>query len=274
MNPFIRGGKEDSKETAKAVEPKSSMRIIVNLFYEPVDELKRMLVNNRDVYFPILGGAARPDVFASQWVKDHAQMDDSGDNISVHNKLLNEMTSIYWAWKHYLELGDPDYVGFNHYRRFFNLDDLKDRDEYDIICAEKTVCPMSVYGAYAIYHKKEDLDIASEVIKAENPEFWYDFRNSLGGNVLFSCNMFLMRKGLFFDYCKTMFPLLSRIAPKINLYGRDNYQKRAVCFIAERMTSAWIGGQALNNRKRIKQVPIEFHKEFKDNNLNERGTFG
>ncbi len=252
----------------------SSMKIIVNIFYEPVEELKKLLEEHKDVYFPILGGAARPDVFVSEWVRGHVHFDNSGDNISIHNKLLNEMTSIYWAWKHYREIGDPDYIGFNHYRRFFNLEDLADRDGYDIICAERIVHPNTVYGAYKIYHKIEDLNLAASVVKADNPDFWVDFHNCISGNTLFSCNMFLMKRELFFEYCETLFPLISRIAASVDLKGRDNYQKRAVCFLAERLTSAWIEGQALNHGRRIKQVPIVFHPEFKDNNLNERGTYG
>ncbi len=275
MNPFIKEDKTEAKSSdCGKKESTSSMRIVVNVFYEPVEELKRILVSNKDVYLPVLGGASRPDVFVSDWVREHCQMDNTGDNISVHNKVVNEMTSIYWAWKHYLEIGDPDYIGFNHYRRFFDLDDLKDRDGYDIVCAERLVFPQTVYGAYKIYHKAEDMNLAASVIKTADPEFWVDFHNAISGNTLFSCNMFLMKRELFFEYCETVFPLVSRIAASIDLNGRDNYQKRAVCFLAERMTSAWIEGQALNHGKRIKQVPIVYRKEFKDNNLNERGTYG
>jgi len=272
MNPFI---KDENVENVvqKKTESTSSMKILVNLFYEPVDELKTILKKNKDVYFPILGGASRPDIFVSEWVKKNVQFDNSGENISIHNKMLNEMTSIYWAWKHYLEIGDPDYIGFNHYRRFFKLEDLSDRDDYDIICAERIVYPNTVFGAYSVYHKAEDIRIAANIIQKTDPKFWIDFHNSLSGNTLFSCNMFLMKKELFMNYCETLFPLLNRISASINVEGRDNYQKRAVCFIAERMTSAWIEAQALNNGKRIKQVPIVFRKEFKNNNLNERGTY-
>ena len=276
MNPFFKDAKKNVIEEKQEVknESTSSMKIMVNIFYEPVDELKKILKDHEDIYFPILGGASRPDVFVSQWVKDNVQFDNSGENISAHNKLLNEMTSIYWVWKHYLEIGDPDYIGFNHYRRFFNLDDLKDRDDYDIICTNRVVEARTLYGAYQVYHKIEDLDMAMDIINKTNPEFFVDFHNAICGNTLFSCNMFLMKKELFFEYCSVIYPLLSRIAANINIEGRDNYQKRAVCFLAERITSAWIESQALNHGKRIKQVPIVFHSEWKNNNLNERGTYG
>lgn len=276
MGLFSKDATKDGEDKAEdePIRSTSTMKIIVNLFYEPVDELKKILMEHRDVLFPILGGAARPDMFVSKWVRDNVQFDSTGENISVHNKVVNEMTSIYWAWKHYREMGDPDYVGFNHYRRFFRLSDLEDRDAYDIVCAERTMCRTTVYGDYSVYHRIDDLKRAMEIVKAESPVFYRDFNNAVCGTGIFTCNMFLMKRDMFFLYCETLFPLISRIAASIDLNGRDNYQKRAVCFIAERMTSAWIEGQALNNGKRIKQVPIDFRPEFKDNHLNERGTFG
>lgn len=45
--------------------------------------------------------------------------DDTGDNISAQNPKYNELSAQYWVWKHYQEIGNPDYVGFMHYRRHF-----------------------------------------------------------------------------------------------------------------------------------------------------------
>ena len=49
--------------------------------------------------------------------------DTDGESICTpeNNKLMSEYTAIWWIWKHIKELGDPDYVGFCHYRRFFTL---------------------------------------------------------------------------------------------------------------------------------------------------------
>ncbi len=48
--------------------------------------------------------------------------DDEGDNDSGLNKMLCEMTAQYWAWKH---VTDAEYVGFCHYRRYFNFSDTR-----------------------------------------------------------------------------------------------------------------------------------------------------
>lgn len=45
--------------------------------------------------------------------------DDTGENISEDNRFFNEMTALFWAWKNYDKLGNPDYVGLSHYRRHF-----------------------------------------------------------------------------------------------------------------------------------------------------------
>jgi len=48
--------------------------------------------------------------------------DDTGENISKENERYNELSAQYWVWKHYEEIGNPEYVGFMHYRRQFIFD--------------------------------------------------------------------------------------------------------------------------------------------------------
>ena len=42
--------------------------------------------------------------------------DNTGDNISKKQPYYSELTAIYWAWKNL----KADYVGINHYRRYFS----------------------------------------------------------------------------------------------------------------------------------------------------------
>lgn len=48
--------------------------------------------------------------------------DNDGENISADNDRYCELTAQYWAWKNYEKLGNPDYIGFMHYRRHFMFD--------------------------------------------------------------------------------------------------------------------------------------------------------
>lgn len=264
--------KAKPKSKKKVGVPPPSMKIIVNIFYEPVDALKKKLEDSKDVYFPIHGGCSRPDVFISNWTAKHVQRDDVGDNISMHNHMLNEMTAIYWAWKHYDDLRDPEYIGFNHYRRFFRIEDLEDRDDYDIICAERIREPVSIYKAYEVYHVKQHMDIMLNIVKGMKCPFEGDIENTFKGIYMYPCNMFVMRKELFFEYCEEMFRILFELEKYIDLRHLDKYQQRAICFLGERITSAWISWK-MNQGFKVKQVPIEFHESFKDNKLNERGTY-
>lgn len=57
-----------------------------------------------------------------KWLLNNTIGDDTGDNISAKNRFLNEMTGIYWAWKNYDKLGDPEYIGFMQYGKHLVLD--------------------------------------------------------------------------------------------------------------------------------------------------------
>ncbi|WP_298497297.1 DUF4422 domain-containing protein, partial [uncultured Helicobacter sp.] len=52
-----------------------------------------------------------------EWLCENMIGDDTGENISHLNRYFNEMTGIYWAWKNYDKLGNPEYIGLCHYRR-------------------------------------------------------------------------------------------------------------------------------------------------------------
>lgn len=71
-----------------------------------------------DIITPIQTGRAIADEKFEGMIGD-----DTGDNISAKNDLYAELTAQYWVWKHYEEVGDPEYVGFMHYRRHFVFND-------------------------------------------------------------------------------------------------------------------------------------------------------
>ena len=62
-----------------------------------------------------------------KWMLDNMIGDDTGDNISDKNREFCELTAMYWAWKNYDKLGNPDYIGFMHYRRLLVFNEY----EYD-----------------------------------------------------------------------------------------------------------------------------------------------
>ncbi len=58
-----------------------------------------------------------------EWLLENTIGDDSGDNISEKNRYYSECSALYWAWKNYDKLGNPDYIGLMHYRRHFVFND-------------------------------------------------------------------------------------------------------------------------------------------------------
>lgn len=251
-----------------------SIKILINIFYEPVNELKQILENNSDIYIPINGGSS---LKGNDWVDKHLIFDNTDDNISDKNKILNEMTSIYWAWRNYDKIGNPDYIGHNHYRRFFNRDDFKDYKNYDLIIS-KPIFSSNQYSLawqYRYYHKIEDLQLAIDVIRNRNKEFgdsMVHYMNHTGINYA-PCNMFIMKKELFFKWCEFLFPILFELENKIDLTERDNYQKRALCFITERIFNFWCK-RKMDSGLKIKEIAMEEHLDFKPKFINERGDFG
>lgn len=81
---------------------------------------KREILKN-DIITPIQTGRAISDEIFEEMIGD-----DTGDNISCENPKYCELTAQYWVWKHYEEIGNPEYIGFMHNRRQFIFDkDMK-----------------------------------------------------------------------------------------------------------------------------------------------------
>ncbi|MBO4294431.1 MAG: DUF4422 domain-containing protein [Alphaproteobacteria bacterium] len=54
-----------------------------------------------------------------RWMEENCIGDDTGDNISKENRKYSEATALYWVWKNYEKTGNPKYIGFMQYRRYF-----------------------------------------------------------------------------------------------------------------------------------------------------------
>ena len=81
-----------------------------------------------------------------------------------------------------------------------------------------------------------------------------------------------MKKELFFEWCEFIFPILFDLETVIDLTGRDNYQKRALCFLTERIFGFWCHKKLTTHT--IKEINMIEKLEFKPVGVNERGTYG
>lgn len=210
--------------------------IILNIYYEPVEMLKDYIRHNKNLYVPInCGNLAIPT--KSDFASKHLHFEDEmEDNISHLNPKLNEMTAIWAFWKNLMK--DEDYVGFNHYRRLFQQSDILDLEKYDIVDAKPmpmlfnmsyfTGSPIpnfvstDIKNGYGICHKIDDWNKMEELLK--KTPYYVDFEDWNKQNSLTSpCNIFVMKKKIFEEYCEFIFPILFELEKQVDLTGYDNY---------------------------------------------------
>ena len=213
-----------------------------------------------DVLTPIHVGRAianknGPDY---QWLIENMIGDDTGDNISNKNASYNELTALYWAWKNYDKLGDPDFIGLMHYRRHFifnpddksivkNINKVKD-DYFDVIQYTKEHLESlltkydfiynrgrvkSVYEQYKDHHRIEDLELAVKILKHKYPSYSRTATKYMKKSCGCFANMFILPKKEFFKYCEYIFSIIAEFEKRVDLTNRR-------LFISERLTGIFI----------------------------------
>ena len=225
--------------------------LILNIFYQPPKMLEDLIKHNTHLYVPMNTGNLKG---ADEWCDKHLRYEtDFKENISHLNPKLNEMTSIWCYWKNLMN--DADYIGFNHYRRLFRIEDLNDIAEYDVVDAKpilmmfnmsyftgspiKSIVTTDIKSGYAICHKIKDWNKMEALLK--KTPYYVDFEDWRKQNCLTSpCNMFVMKKKIFKEYCEFIFPILFELEKQVDFTGYDNYQKRQLSFLAERLTSLFL----------------------------------
>lgn len=211
-------------------------------------------------------------------------------HISALNPYFCELTSLFWAWKHL----KADYYGLFHYRRildfspqsnaknqvcFYNRKKILPKiseqyilqtcKDYDIIAPtlwqdEKH----SMYSQYEMCHHIKDLDACVAYIKATNPKMHEVALKSLHKCPAswHTCNMFVMKDWLFFEYCEWLFDVLFNA--NICYKSYDSYQQRVFGFLAERLFNVWLDYKKhLNPHIKIKELPSVFLRFEPQNRL-------
>lgn len=202
--------------------------------------------------------------------------DDEGINISDKNPNYCELTAMYWAWKNAL---DFDIIGFCHYRRFFQFQnvckDINDvyEDElithkdnfifrnmtlhnYDIILPEPIIFDKNLHLQYSEMHCEIDLIILRKIILDYSPEYIVSFDEVFNNNIFYPYNMFITHKNLFDNYCNWLFLILFELEKKIQI-PNDFYQRRIFGFIGERLLNVWV----LHNNLKVKNHKVLFIKQ-------------
>lgn len=217
---------------------------------------KEFSVPNVPNYIPLWLGDSRNNIRGYQ-------EDKEAPSISQLNAKINECTGLYWMWKH----ASCEYIGMVHYRRYF-VNNLEDKslltceeireilNKYDIITAQKVYEIIPLREQLEITVEREafqsGMELIRQIIKRRQPAYAEAFETVMDGNVMFPCNMMITSKEIFDRYCRWLFSIIIEAAESIDVSQYDDYSKRIIGFLAERLFTVWLMKQPL----RIKEMPV------------------
>ena len=286
---------------------KPSIKILVG-YHKPAVLLKDEILTPIHLGRALATEASKDGELSKQdyeWMCENMIGDDTGDNISHLNRYFCELTGIYWAYKNYDKLGNPDYIGFMHYRRQFVFDenhepkwDIFNRynnkyfilkkdydkklakllDEYDVLVAYKASFAETVEEQYknCPFHTEKDFDDLKQFIKERYSKDFNVFNDYIHGHEAYFANMFIMKKDLFFQYCEFLFDICFGIHKNLNYKDRDSQALRAVGFLSETITGFYYK-KILKEQIKFLELPIalildtklekDLKPAFKTNNI-------
>lgn len=276
---------------------KPSIKILVG-YHKPA------VLPNEDIFVPIHLGRAlateaskdgKISISSYQWMLDNMIGDDTGDNISKLNREFCELTALYWAWKNYDKLGNPDYIGFMHYRRYFILNKKFKKynftDQYNLIrtetlsqahlteigCSEaylnkiidKNTCIFSSNKCTFTpeeYRKKHwacpynDFRSAIDIANKLFPHLEDITNKYLNGHTNTWSQMFILNKQDFMSYCDWLFKILFQVHNQIDYEKYNIHQKRACAYIGETLCGIYANYLKKIKKRAVKSFPISFIK--------------
>jgi lipopolysaccharide biosynthesis glycosyltransferase len=240
-----------------------SIRIFVSA-HKPVDTF------DSDILQPVQVGACKAGCRFPNFLQD-----DAGENISELNPMYCELTTQYWAWKN----ADAQYYGFCHYRRYFDFADKRHQENaygeimdaridastqakycltdeqisaavegWDVITTEvkdlekfpgKLNTPHEQYAA-APYLKIADLDLVTAILKEMHPDYAQDADAFLNGHNSCFCNMFIMKRDIFHEYCAWLFPILEEFCRRADMSHYSREATRTPGHLSERLLNIYL----------------------------------
>lgn len=208
------------------------------------------------------------------------QPDNTGNNISHLNRRYCELTAQYWAWKN----ENADYYGFFHYRRYFSFNrkikrpyvitakpddytlqyhgfDPNNMEEiincYDVILPVPENMYVSAYNHYkdSKNHNIVDLKMVKDIIEENYQDFSSAADEYLNSTRLYFCNMFIMRKAIFNDYCNWLFNILTEFDKRKDFSGYNSKEMRVNGYLAERLLGIYCTWLKKNEVTKIGYLP-------------------
>lgn len=160
-----------------------------------------------------------------KWLCSHMIGDDTGgeqNNLSRLNREINEWSVIYWAWKNYEMLGNPDYIGLMHYRRVLDFrGEIKTGDcNYIDALGLKEKYLKEIFGKYEfVYHRgvgrRDKIHFSFDCFMHEaklsdtyHPILFNEYLKYRDGNRFYNSSIFIMKRKDFFNFCTECIPLM------------------------------------------------------------------
>ena len=212
--------------------------------------------------------------------------DDTGDNISEKRNNFCELTVMYWAWKNV----EADYYGLCHYRRYFSFGKEHKLDQYsNVVCdyiSEQNIkefrladtdyitnyvkqydailtTPFDIskapgqcadlfeqYDVTPTMHIR-DLETALDLLKEMYPAYYEDAVEYLSGKSFVPCQMFIMKKAVFDEYCSWLFPFLFELDKRLDCTHYCQEELRGLAHIAERLLGIYFFHRQKKRQQRI-----------------------
>ncbi len=229
-----------------------------------------------DIFLPIQVGAAISDIDLGMQRDDQVNGQPC-DNISAKNKSYCELTAMYWAWKNIKKIyPDLEYIGLNHYRRYFDFEKftiakdvfIKKEErliDYRInkkvfdylakghtIVAKEAYFNCSLWTQYCLNHFSDDIRVLKNVISELYPDYLPSFNKIMNGNTFIAYNMSIISFRNYDSYCEWLFGVLFEIERRIDITNYSDYQKRIFGFMSERLFKVWL----TKNRIDMKKIPV------------------
>lgn len=194
--------------------------------------------DDRRIYHPIWCG------LACQHAKQNELCDNTGENISKYNPYLNEITGVFWVATHYKELGNPAFVGFNHYRRHLEWSPSL-IGKGSIIATSETIIQWIGYWlrlTLPVQIRQPTLDKLSKELESAG---FHDFKRYLLSHRIYARNMFITDRDTFFRYFTFIRRYISLFMSEIDkdeaaFSSAPPVQKRFYGYMLEQLTSYWI----------------------------------
>ena len=210
------------------------MKLKIAVVYNNEPKLCNQIKQYPDIYVPILAGRRWNQ---KSYDTPGLLYDDVGDNISWLNPYINETTAIYWLGKHLDALDMPDYVGLQHYRRLFNLDQVIPFLEPDVLIMNQETIMLPTIDFLELCHSigRYMTIMAKEVLHLEKKELNSLFNEFMFSRTYYSRNLFVVPADVLVKLSDYIFAILKHIAKDINFDMLGTPSARNIGFVMERM---------------------------------------